>query len=67
MSNIIRFLESIGSAPALSPSQYAEAIAALDIGPAGKRALLDHDGAALNRLLEGRDELRCAVVAEDEH
>jgi hypothetical protein len=66
MTNIIRFLESMGSAPALSGEQFNRTVAALDIGQEGKRALLDRDSAALNKLLEGRDELRCAVFAEDE-
>jgi len=66
MTNIIRFLESMGSAPALSRDQFIRTVSALDVGQEGRRALLDRDGVALNKLLEGRDELRCAVFAEDE-
>ena len=65
MSNVIRFLESIGRMP-LSPAEYAANIRALDVEVTHKRALLDRDQNALNELLDGRRQLRCAIFAADE-
>jgi hypothetical protein len=65
MSNIIRFLEAIGTKQ-LSPAEYAASVRALDVEAAHKSALLDRDQDALNELLDGRRELRCSIFAEDE-
>jgi hypothetical protein len=65
MSNIIRFLESMGSKQ-LSPAEYAASVQALDVEATHKSALLDRDHDALNDLLDGRRELRCAIFAGDE-
>jgi hypothetical protein len=65
MSNVIRFLESMGSKP-LSPAEYIAGIRALDVDVTHKRALLDRDESALNELLDGRKKLRCAIFAADE-
>jgi hypothetical protein len=65
MSNVIRFLESMGSKP-LSPAEYAAGIRALDVEVTHKRALLDRDERALSELLDGRKQLRCAIFAADE-
>jgi hypothetical protein len=65
MSNIIRFLESMGSKP-ISPGDYAATVAALEMGDPQRKALLDRDQDALNELLDGRRQLRCAIFAADE-
>jgi len=65
MSNIIRFLESMGSRQ-LSPAEYAAGVQALDVEASHKHALLDRNHGALNDLLDGRRELRCAIFAGDE-
>ena len=65
MSNVIRFLESVGRKP-LSSAEYAATVSALDLEPSHKSALLDRDQDALNALLDGRKGLRCAVFAADE-
>lgn len=71
MSNVIRFLESMGSSPVLAnltAEQYTAAVAALDVDQGQKQALLDHDHAALNRLLGGREKMYCSQypAREDE-
>ena len=65
MSNIIRFLETMGSKP-ISPADYAATVAALEVGAPQRKALLDRDQDALNQLLDGRRQLRCAIFAADE-
>jgi hypothetical protein len=66
MSNVIRFLESIGGNAPLSPENYAACVATLDAVELQKRALLDCDTESLSVLLSGRKNLRCAVFAADE-
>jgi hypothetical protein len=65
MSNIIRFLETIGRKP-ISPADYAATVAALEVGASQRKALLDRDQDALNELLDGRRQLKCAIFAADE-
>lgn len=68
MSNVIHFLEALGSNPALtklSAAQYAATVAALDVDDSQRQALLDRDQTALNGLLGGRDEMRCVVWPVD--
>lgn len=65
MSNIIRFLETMGSKP-ISPADYAATVAALEVGAPQRKALLDRDQHALNELLDGRRQLKCAIFAADE-
>ena len=65
MSNIIRFLETMGSKP-ISPADYAATVAALEVGVPQRKALLDRDQDALNELLDGRRQLKCAIFAADE-
>ena len=65
MSNVIRFLETMGRKP-ISPADYAATIAALEIEAPQRKALLDRDQGALNELLDGRRQLRCAIFAADE-
>lgn len=69
MSNIIQFLEAAGREPALSPVDYAMAVAALEIPDAQRQALMERDHAALNALLGGRARMICMINApdEDEH
>lgn len=71
MTDVIRFLESMGSNPALAnmpAAEYAAAVTALDADQAQKQALLDRDHAELNRLLGGRDKMYCSQypAREDE-
>ena len=65
MSNVIRFLETMGSKP-ISPADYAATVAALEVGAPQRKALLDRDQDALNELLDGRRQLKCAIFAADE-
>ena len=65
MSNIIRFLETMGSQP-ISPADYAATVAALEVGAPQRKALLERDQDALNELLDGRRQLKCAIFAADE-
>lgn len=57
MSNVIQFLEAMGSRPALSAVEYAAAVEALDAGTVQRQALLDRDHVALNELLDGRPKM----------
>lgn len=71
MTDVIRFLESMGSNPALAnlpATDYAAAVAALDADQPQKQALLDRDHAQLNRLLGGRHKMYCSQypAREDE-
>jgi hypothetical protein len=65
MSNVIRFLETMGRKP-ISPADYAATVAALEIEAPQRKALLDRDQGALSELLDGRRQLRCAIFAADE-
>lgn len=65
MSNIIRFLETMGRKP-VSPADFPASVAALEVGAPQRKALLDRDQDALNELLDGRRQLRCAIFAADE-
>jgi len=63
MSNVIRFLESMGSDPSLarlSPAGYATAVAALELDDAQRQALQDRDAVTLNALLGGQPKMYCA-------
>lgn len=66
MSNVIQFLESMGSRPAPSAAEYAAIVAGLEINEAQRKALLDADHAALNELLDGRAKMYCYVSAPNE-
>ena len=65
MSNVIRFLETVGSKP-LSAAEYAASVASLDACPEERQALARRDHIALNGLLGGRDKVMFAVLAEDD-
>lgn len=66
MSNVIQFLEAMGSRPAPSAAEYAAIVAGLEINDAQRRALLDADHAALNALLDGRAKMYCYVATPNE-
>lgn len=69
MSNVIRFLESLGNDSALpvqGAAEYAAAIALLDIDDQQRQALLDRDQVGLNDLLGGRQRVLCSVFSPDE-
>jgi hypothetical protein len=67
MSNVIRFLETLGREPAATPDAYAQAVQALDVDPEIRDALQRRDRAALDRLLGARHNVMIALVpAEDD-
>ena len=65
MSNVIRFLESVGSKP-MSGAEYSASVALLDINPMQRQALMDCDHEGLNDLLGGRTSMRCMIMVPDE-
>jgi len=65
MSPAIGFLASLGSKP-LSATEYAAAVATLDVNEPQRAALIERDVVALNGLLDGRPKLYFAVCAPDE-
>jgi hypothetical protein len=65
VSNVIQFLEAVGSRP-LSPADYTAAVAAIDVGDRQRQALLDRDHAALNECLGGAKKMVFAILAADE-
>lgn len=66
MSNVISFLQALGADAALA-GEYAGAVAALDVDPEMRAALLDRDQDAINRLLGGRGNVFSLLVpAEDD-
>jgi hypothetical protein len=56
MSEVIRFLESMGRNPAMTAGEFAAGVAALGVDDAQKQALMQRDVAWLNDLLGGRAE-----------
>lgn len=67
MSNTIRFLESLGASASMqAAANYAAAVAALDVEPAQRAALLDRDVASLATLLDARPAMFCMILAPDE-
>lgn len=65
MSNVIRFLETLGSQPALSPAGYAASVAALDCDTEQQLAMLQRDGGTLNGLLGGHPLMAMFVATPD--
>ncbi len=64
MSNAIRFLETLGRDPALSrasPEHIESMIAALDITPAQRDALMAGDASVLSQLAGGRDRMKSLI------
>ena len=67
MSNVIRFLDSLGRDAAASPEAYARAVQSLDVDADVRDALLRRDRVALDRLLGARHNVMIALVpAEDD-
>jgi hypothetical protein len=69
MSNVIRFLETMGSNAAtarMSAADYLAAVAALDADGSSQRALLARDGGQLVEALNARPFMMCMVVAPGE-
>ena len=65
MSNVIRFLESMGTRQ-VSATDYAASVAALDLDSKHKQALLNRDHASLNDLMGGRANVFFGVFAAEE-
>jgi hypothetical protein len=62
MSNVIQFLEALGSSSRkLSPNDYAMNVATLEIEESQRKALMDRDRDALGTLLGGRPGMRCII------
>ena len=62
MSNVIQFLEGLGSSAAkLSPTEYAMSVAALEVEEVQRKALMDRDQDALGTLLGARSRMRCII------
>ncbi len=69
MSNMVQFLETLGSNPALtklSAAEFEAMVANLDVDDAQRQALVARDGAALNDLLGGRERMLCVIWPADE-
>jgi hypothetical protein len=65
MSNVIRFLEAMGSRP-FAAAHYLAAVNALNVGESERQALLNRDGQILNRLLCGREDVHCLIFGEED-
>lgn len=62
MSNVIQFLEALGSTSVkLSPTEYAMNVATLEVEESHRKALMDRDQDALGTLLGGRPGMRCII------
>jgi hypothetical protein len=69
MSNVIRFLESMGANAAMArmnAADYAAAIAMLDADQESREALVLRDPSKLNDLLDGRPFMMCMVAAPED-
>ena len=65
MSNVIRFLESVGGNQ-LSDTEYRDAVSKLAVDARHAKALLDRDCDELSELLGGRRKLMFAILAAEE-
>lgn len=67
MSNAVAFLETMASRPlhAWNGDEYDAAVAALDVEPAQRRALLERDGDGLGELLRARPAMFCMIMTPD--
>lgn len=69
MSNVIRFLESLGASAntgQVSAADYAAIVGTLEgIEDKHRQALLDRDVSALSELLDGRSKMFCMIIAPD--
>lgn len=69
MSNVIRFLETMGADAAMSRMsilEYQAAVAALDIDEQSRESLLMQDGTRLADALDGRHKMFCMIFAPEE-
>ena len=64
-SQVIRFLEALGSNP-VGMSDFNASVTMLDIDAEQRRALLDGNGTALSNALGGRETMRCLVFSGDD-
>lgn len=65
MSNVIRFLETIGRTP-MSPLEYAASVSSLNVDSAQQQALLSCDHVTLSALLGGRPKVFFGIMADEE-
>ena len=65
MSDVIRFLETLGSQSALTTAAYEAAVTGLEVDAAQKRALQCRDPEALNDLLGGRALMAMHIATPD--
>ena len=68
MSNVIAFLESLGTDAAkarLAGDDYIAAVEALALDDAPRQALLDRDAAALGQLSGARLQMMCILLPAD--
>lgn len=65
MSNVIQFLEAMGSRP-LSAADYAATVAALEVENPERQALLGRDHQALADLLGGRPKMYFMIATPQE-
>lgn len=66
MTHVVAFLESLGRQGDLTDEAYAAAVAALDLAPLVRQALLQRDVARLPQLL-GAAEPVCFILAPAEN
>ena len=70
MSNVIRFLETMGAnaaAARMSVADYEAAVRYLDLDPSQSGALLDRDAGKFCDLISANATMYCLVVAPEEH
>jgi len=67
MSNVVQFLEALSLDPSqMTEAEYAEAVAATNVDPSTREALLKRDPMALNRLLGGRGTVMAFIMPAEE-
>lgn len=69
MSNVIQFLEAMGSNSMLarmSEKDFSEMLATVEVGSSAKQSLMERDAAALASLMDARPMMFCWVAAPDQ-
>lgn len=66
MSNLIKFLESLGRDSTISADTYAATIAALDIDAAQREALMARDGGLLGETVTGTKQMRVTLFLDED-
>jgi len=61
MSNVIQFLVAMGANPVMNAAEYAASVVTLDADDLQRQALMERDQDTLNKLLGGREQMRCIV------